>query len=247
MNYRVVVVVVACIALAGCAGLIDGNSGTGTPVPDTNSVSYPGSFTANGTANATAAVRAHEAQLLEHSNYSVTWQFLEGNDETVVRNTTIDGAVSPAEDRLLYSIAQRAPGGNVTGYHREAYFADGRNRVYSFAEDSLAGERRTNLSSLVFPYGDSILTLLHAVDLEATSVDRVDDATVITYDVTGLSDQGAEHFDEANGTVRITTDGRFVSVNVRTVAGDDVRTTRYAVSDVGRTTVERPDWLEETE
>lgn len=253
MDYRLVVVV-ACVVLAGCSGGVDSNGDSGTPVPDaetavpdTESVSYPASFTENGTTAADAAVDAHESRLLERANYSVRWQFLVWENESIVSNNTIDGEVSPAEARALYHLEEADGNGEITGYHRDTYFADGLQRTYSLDSESVVSEEERNFSSFVFVYGDQVRTYLESVDLEATNVDQQGGSTVITYDVVGLSEKGTDQFDAASGTVRVTNDGQVVAVDIRTVDGDDVRTFRYVVSDVNRTTVRKPGWVDEVD
>lgn len=240
MDYRLAVVVVAVIALAGCS--MGGD--TGTPTPSLETVEYPDQFSANGTGDSTALLNAHEDSLLQTSNYSVRWQFIERQNGSEAYNTTITGAVSPDTNESVFHIDQRGPDGEIAGYHQETYFGDGQQHSYSLTEDRRLGTRPTNFSAMVVVYADSLRAQFDTVELEAASVERLNDTTLITYNVTGLTANGSERFESASGTLRVTESGRLVRVDLSATTAGGTQTFRYVISEVDGTAVQRPDWVE---
>lgn len=242
MDYRLVVVVVACIALAGCS--LGGNAGPGAETPSLDSVPYPDGYDRNGTTSPSAVVSGHQASLLTAPNYSVRWGVHTQQNGSTVQNVSVQGSVSPANNRSLIRLAQHGPDGEIDGYHREAYYGDGRQRVYSLANETQTAQASLNFSQLVPLYPNRIAQVHGVVNLTASGVERRGNDSVITYDVTGVAAAASEQLESASGNVRVTEDGRLVALDVTIASGAAEQAFRYSITGVGNSTVDRPDWID---
>lgn len=248
-RYVAVVAVAAMLVLAGCGGG-GGGAGTGTatqtatptetatPAPTVETVEYPDGMSAGGFENATLFLNDHRDAMTSGPSYAVRMEVTAGQETQTLRSST-----DPDSERIR---SQTDRNGDLD---YEIYYADGTQyvRQVNDGNSSYGSTNATFRSAAEGLNGGQFLTTVVLLDLEASDVTVEGDQTVITYDIQGPR-SSSEGIAEADGTVRMNTDGQLVSFEYDLVSteGREVSVT-WERTDVGSATVEEPGWLEQAQ
>lgn len=247
-RYIAVLAVAAMLALAGCGA---GGSATGTPTdagtptaetptptPTTSTVTYPEGMSRDGFENATLFLEHHRDVMTTGPSYAVRMDVTAGAQTQTLRTST-----DPESER----IRSRTERNGELDY--DIYYANGTQyiRQVGDANSSYGTTNATVRSAAEGLNGGQFLTTLVLLDLEAADVTVDGEQTIVTYDVLGPR-SSSEGIAEADGTVRMNTEGRLVSFEYALVStdGEEVSVT-WELTDVGRTAVEEPDWIDQAQ
>ena len=236
-----VVAVAAMLVLAGCGG---GTNGTGaatetptetpapTETPTVSTVSYPDGLSEDGFENATLFWENHKDAMTSGPSYAVRMDVTAGSETQTLRAST-----DPDSERIR---SQTDRNGELD---YDIYYADGTQYIRQAQEDNYGTTDATFRSAAEGLNGGQFLSTVLLLDLDATEVATTDDGTVLTYEIRGPR-SSSEGIAEADGTVRITTDGQIVSFEYDLVSSDgrEVSVT-WERTGVGQTTVEEPEWI----
>lgn len=245
-GYIGVLVVATMLVLAGCGG---GGNATGTPTtetptatetptptPTTSTVAYPDGMSRDGFENATLFLETHREAMTTGPSYAVRMDVTAGSQTQTLRTST-----DPESERIR---SQTDRNGELD---YDIYYANGTQYVRQVGDaDSAYGTTNATVRSATEGLnGGQFLTTVVLLDLEATDVTADGEQTIVTYDVLGPR-SSSEGIAEADGTVRMNTDGRLISFEYDLVSseGQEVSVT-WELTDVGQTTVEEPDWLDQ--
>lgn len=230
------VVLVALAVLAGCSAPSDAGQTLDT-------VEYPDGVSKAGVTNATALVDSHETALTNASyTVSQTRTMSTGNDSKTAESTV---SMDASSERVRSVTRQ-------SGLTVRTFYANG--TVYVNRSVGDASEVRTQSADRDFgayqsqfagARGDFLTQLLDVVTLNATGVTTRGDATLITYDVTGVEESAAQQFEGSNvsGSLTVDTDGQVRHATFEQATGDRTLTVEVTYSGVGDTTVETPGWV----
>lgn len=243
-RYVAVIAVAAMLALAGCGAGGGGDGGpatatetpteTATPTPTPETVEYPEGLSEDGFENATLFLERHRGALTSGPSYAVQMDVTVGSETQTLRAST-----DPETERIR---SQTDRGGELD---YDIYYANGTQYIRQVGDgnDNYGTTNATFRSAAEGLNGGQFLTTVVLLNLSATDVTTEDGQTVVTYEILGPR-SSSEGIAEADGTVRVSTDGRLVSFEYDLVSDDgrEVSVT-WERTDVGEATVDEPDWL----
>lgn len=240
-----VLAVAVMLVLAGCGGA---DNGTATPTateappteqsntPSLSTVNYPAGLSADGFDNATLFLETHRDAMTAGPSYAVHMDVTAGQETQTLRANT-----DPDSERIR---SQTERNGELD---YDIYYADDTQYLRQVTDDgdSYGTTDATFESAAEGLNGGQFITTVVLLDLEATTISTEDDRTIITFDVVGPRST-AEGIAEAGGTVDISTDGRLTAFEYDLVSTDGQEVSvAWERTDVGATTVEEPEWLDQ--
>lgn len=259
--------VVALVALAGCS-LPSGDLTRDTETPTTGddgptpsptpAFSYPAGYSEAGVENVSRALESHRSTLADSSGFQLVYSAaIDGSDRSSV--VTYDVRAEPPSERALlrFNVTSR----NVEGYY-EQYYADGTmhvasrqpgsdNTSYSNTSQSYSADQFAGANWLLRP-------VLENVSFESSRVVTRDGDRVVEFGDGHLRESGelptgslqSGDVTEFSATMVVGPDGHVRSLEYRAtvVDGDDERALSVSIrtTDVGETTVQRPEWVDRT-
>jgi hypothetical protein len=232
------------VALAGCSGALSGATGDDATLED---VSYPDGVSENGT-NVSALAAGHTAAL-ENSSFTLS---IESTQNTSMGNQSVRmaAAMTADRDRLHANITSASRDISVYATEEKQFrrvVADGESsyrvtertpEAMQFVPPSYSGARYVEQFGSMANFTPTEVrevdgTTLVALEANESDVDVSGDVNVTDYDATILVDErGAIHR---------------ISVEAETTQNDQSARIAFSmeISDVGETSVEEPNWLDE--
>ena len=251
--------VVVLVLLSGCSAVLDGGNGdgtgAGTEAPDSaEEFDYADGFGPNGITDGQQALESYQSAVEARGSYASTHGFdVRANDG----NTSFD-----VENRVDFE--------NQQGYQRvdvdspaysgwvESYYEDDTR----YQRSEVGGERSSvsvdeqNFTTAELTSTDPIRPLLSNVSSYEVSVEQRDGTTVAVYERSGT--EGIDSFyniDEStdvsafSATFAVDSEGVIHSasydITYTTEGEEQTVTMEFELSDLGETSVERPDWADE--
>ena len=253
-----VTLVVALVLLSGCSAVLDGGNGNGTATDDEGSgdapeFEYPEGYGADGVSDGQAAVESHNSGLIESGSYSgmYSYDIDAGNDSRVV-NVTNRVDFDAEEGYQQVDVETRRSAGSVDIYRT----SDTRYRRSEFQNRTSVRSSERPFVAENFTALDPVRPLLTNVSGYDASVEEMNGETVVVYETSG--DVSVDQFYGINDSSTISSfSGRFAvdssgivrsaSYEMTYQVGDEERSlgVKYAISDVGGTSVERPGWVDD--
>lgn len=249
----VAVVVLAVVLLAGCSAILGGDVGDGG-ADEPAEFDYPEGYSADGIDDGERAVETYEAALFEAGNYTGEYTYFVVTDGTLT-SIGVDYVVDFEAEHGLQRVIVDAPD---THTMTESYYEEG--KLYQRSVDA---DDESTVTVSEEPFARTDLTAAEAVEpllSNATgynvSISEVDGVRVARYetdDVTGAGQfLGVEDTEivssfEANITVDQRGLVRTAEYSITYVFQGEDRSVSmtFEVTDVGETTVERPEWADE--
>lgn len=264
-----IICLVVLIGLAGCSGLSPlggdtSDAGTATNQPETTDngetdeadVSYPTGYAESGIIDPATAADQHRAALAEHDNHTRNLTIVDNASQTEIQVTTL---VDDAEERAdSKTTATRSGNQMINGmeYHEGGvtYKKDELvgEEIYSTSEEPFSSfeANRSNVSDI-----DALLANITVEDAETVTRD---DETLHRYNATDVDDPEAfvstvqptdiDAVESFDATLLVDEEGlirEFRSTTTYTERGETHEATiEFQFTDIGSTTVEKPDWVE---
>lgn len=203
---------------------------TGTQTTSTSElqVSYPDGFNSSGYTDPTVAIKSHLQRLRSNSFTSETT--MRGPDTS----RTITIKASPEQKRASMVIKRN---GNV---QTEYFFVDGVR--YERSHGNTVSYSRESMKYRVAIAYDGQFEGILGSSLSNASVTTDDGKTVITYPI---ADSQPDDDWRVRGNLTVTGTGLFKKYVIRKSGGGKTGVISYRLTQVGETTVEKPDWLHE--
>lgn len=267
----VTLLVVLLVALSGCSlptgdfvstdtpADSDGDADdTPTPSPSpTPEAEYPAGYAGSGVEDVDAAVDGHRSALADADGFQLVYSAaVEGGGPSSL--LTYDQRVQPDEERALLRV--NVTSGEASGFYAQ-YYADDTMYVqsrrpnqqetsYSNVSQEFQVEQFIGAEAFVRP-------ILENVTFESSQVVTRDGRRVIEFDDARLGEDGSlptgrlqsGNVSEFSATMAVDPDGYVRAIEYRaTVLQDGSErqlSVTFRVTDVGETTVERPEWVDE--
>jgi hypothetical protein len=242
----IAVVLVVVTVLAGCSGIL-GDEGPGSP----EEFEYADGYDAEGVTDGNAAAASYRQALTNKSSYTVTYrQNITGGGTNVTYEVTY--RVDVEGEQAYHSVEVPSE-----EYLREDYFSNGTHasrEVNDGDEQSASGDGEFPAEQLTGV--DVVARLLSNETDYETSVAERDGTHVVVYETEGaenaaevfamdpanVSSFRAEFAVDSEGVVR---DASYEIVYVGENDTEQTVTLEFEVRDVGSTSVQRPDWVNE--
>ena len=255
---------VLLVLLAGCVGLSPDGDGvpestpdetlTGTPTdgttatptrpatPTPTTVVLPPGWSETGVNDTATVVQGHYAAVLNGAPVTVTYRstVLE-SAENLTANTTLAAALDPSERRLVARIDASTSG-------REVFFANGTLTRWSPTNETVLGHSDAEFPRVVRSVDWKVLkSQLLLYELEVSGVVSRDGNAALRYDVVGVHENAVSRRfgapESATGRVVVAETGRVLDIETTVTYTRGEVTYDYAQTDIGATSVDRPDWL----
>ena len=253
--------VVVLVLLSGCSTVLDGGNGAGTETPvSAEEFDYADGFGPNGITDGQQAVESYQSALKARGSYTGTYSYdvqASGGNSTVDVENRVD-----FESQIDFESQQ--------GYQRfdvdspmysgwiESYYEDD----MQYRRSEVGGERSNvsvdeqNFTTAELTSTDPIRPLLSNVSSYEVSIEQRDGTTVAVYERSGT--EGIDSFynvDESadissfSATFAVDSEGVIHSasydITYTTEGEEQTVTVEFELSDLGETSVERPDWADE--
>ena len=251
--------VVVLVLLSGCSAVLDGGNGdgngAGTEVPDSaEEFDYADGFSPNGVTDGQQALESHQSALEARGSYTGTYSYdvraSDGNSTLDVENR-VDFESQQGYQR--FDVDSPAYSGWVESYYED----DTRYRRSEIGgERSNVSVEEQNFTTAELTSTGPIRPLLSDVSSYEVSTEQRDGTTVAVYERSGT--EGIDSFynvDESadissfSATFAVDSEGviRSASYDITyTTEGEEQTVTmEFELSDLGETSVERPDWADE--
>lgn len=232
------------VALAGCSGALSGATGDDATLED---VSYPDGVSENGT-NVSALAAGHTAAL-ENSSFTLSFESTQ-NSSMGNQSVRMDTAMTADRDQIRANLSSGERDISVYLTEDEQFrrvVADGdpsyrvserTPEAMQFVPPSYSGARYVEQFGSMANFTPTEArevdgTTFVVLEADESDVDAPEDVNVTDYDATILVDeQGAIHR---------------ISVEAETTQNDQSARIAFSmeISDVGETSVEEPNWLDE--
>ena len=251
--------VIVLVLLSGCSAVLDGGNGAGngdaTDAPDSpEEFDYADGFGPDGVTDGQQAVETYQSAVKAQGSYTGTHSYdVRASDG----NTSVD-----VENRVDFE--------NQQGYQRvdvdspaysgwvESYYEDDmqyrRSEVGGEQSDVSVDEQ--NFTTAELTSTDPIRPLLSNVSSYEVSIEQRDGTTVAVYERSGT--EGIDSFYDINestdvsafsATFAVDSEGVIHSasydITYTTEGEEQTVTMEFELSDLGETSVERPDWADE--
>lgn len=194
-----------------------------------------------GQPNTQAASQSHETTL-SSTSYTI---LIEGTNENA------DGDTDRTELDYKYNEESQTALGvqTVNGESTETYdeFIEQRQfLVQNLDTDDVEYDRTPIFQGTPYTAGNEFIELMSVLNVEA--VGTVSNGDVVVYEVTGVNEERAGDVPiTVNGEISLHTDGYFTDMDmtIRNTEQDITTTQNVQITDVGSTTVDEPDWLQD--
>ena len=250
--------VVVLVLLSGCSAVLDGGSGdgtgAGTETPNSaEEFDYADGFGPNGITDSQQALESYQSAVEARGSYASTHGFdARANDG----NTSVD-----IENRVDFENQQGYQRADVdsptySGLFESYYENDTRYRRSEVGGQSNVSVDEQDFTTAELTSTDPIRPLLSNVSSYEVSIEQRDGTTVAVYERSGA--EGIDSFYNLNESTNISAFSATFAVDsegiVHSASYDITYTTEgeertvtmeFELSDLGETSVERPDWVDE--
>lgn len=250
MNRKISIalMLVVCISLAGCGGLI-GDSSDSENSEDLSDYDYPDGFAESGVENASTATQTHFEAYNDSSSWTVTYSVQEAQGGEIV-NLSETRFVEIRNDTPRELINVETPSGNYDVFTNdsESYSRTIQNN------ESLYAMQQGSVDITSATYSDMFISFLGSVDYEADDVSTQDGQNVVTYTGDSLTDENSletenQSVESVQSTLAVDEQGHIHQFDFtgEVSQGEQTIDIEYSVtfSNIGATTVEDPSWLDD--
>lgn len=247
------------VLLSGCSGLVGDSGENGTPTEelpdDPEEFDYAAGFGANGVTDGETALETYNDAVQAQGNYTSEYGYVVNTNDGET-DVDVQYRVDFEAEQATQQAVIESPDVNATV---DTYYED--DTRYTRAE--YEGERGdVGVENETFPPEQLTASeavqplLLNASEYDAT-VERQDGEQVVVYETTDIDNAagvlGVENPDSVSNfeaTFVVDSEGLIHSASLQldfVVDGNERSTTmEFELTDIGETTVERPDWADES-